>query len=60
MPAALKGLDDDAMVWIALRDPTEEEVAAVQEALGLSDEQAKRLLEQPNRASLVDQASTCM
>ena len=54
LPAALQGLDDDAMVWIALRDPTEEEVATVQEALGLADEQATRLLEQPNQASLVD------
>jgi magnesium transporter len=51
---ALKGLQDGAMVWIALRDPTEAEVEAVQEALGLADEQAKRLLEQPSQASLVD------
>jgi magnesium transporter len=54
LPAALKGLDDDAMVWIALRDPTEGEVAAVQEALGLTDKQAQRLLEQPSQATLVD------
>jgi magnesium transporter len=54
LPAALKGLDDDAMVWVALRDPTEEEVAAVQEGLDLADEQARRLLEQPSQASLVD------
>ncbi len=54
LPAALEGLDDDAMVWVALRDPTEEEVATVQEALGLADEQATRLLEQPSQASLVD------
>ena len=54
LPDALKGLDDDAMLWVALRDPTEEEVAAVQEALELSDEQAQRLLEQPSQASLVD------
>ena len=51
---ALEGLDDDAMVWVALRDPTEEEVSAVQDALGLADEQATRLLEQPSQASLVD------
>jgi magnesium transporter len=51
---ACKGLDDDAMVWIALRDPTEEEVATVQEGLDLADEQARRLLEQPSQASLVD------
>ena len=51
------GLDKVAeheLVWIALRDPTEEEVAAVQEALEFSDEQTHRLLEQPRRASLVD------
>ena len=54
LPAALNGLADDALLWLALRDPTEEEVAAVQEALELSDEQAHRLLEQPSRASLVD------
>jgi Mg2+ and Co2+ transporter CorA len=51
---ALKGLADDALLWVALRDPTEEEAAAVQEALELSDEQAQRLLEQPSQASLVD------
>ena len=33
LPQALKGLHDNAMVWVALRDPTEKEVAAVQEAL---------------------------
>ncbi len=54
LPEALEGLGDDAMLWIALRDPTEEEVAAVQEALGLTDEQAQRLLEQPSQASLAD------
>lgn len=54
LPEALEGLDDDAMVWVALRDPTDEEVAAVQEALGLADEQARRLLEQPGQASLLD------
>jgi magnesium transporter len=52
--AALDVLAEDALLWLALRDPTEEEVAAVQEALELSDEQAHRLLEQPSRASLVD------
>jgi magnesium transporter len=54
LPVALDGLADDAMLWIALRDPTEDEVAAVQEALELRDEQAHRLLEQPDEASLVD------
>jgi magnesium transporter len=54
LPEALNELGDDAMVWLALRDPTEEEVAAVQEALGLADDQAQRLLDQPGQASLVD------
>ena len=54
LPEALKGLDDNAMLWVALCDPSEEEVATVREALELSDEQAQRLLEQPSRASLVD------
>ena len=54
LSAALKGLDDDAMLWIALRNPTEEEVAAVQEALELSDQQTQKLLEPPSQASLVD------
>ncbi len=51
---ALGRLGEDALLWLALRDPTEEEVAAVQKTFELSDEQARRLLEQPSRASLVD------
>jgi magnesium transporter len=54
LSAALEGLGDNAMLWIALRDPTEEEVQAVKETLGLAEEQAQRLLEAPSRASLVD------
>lgn len=52
--ASLGRLGEDALLWLALRDPTEEEVAAVQKTFELSDEQARRLLEQPSRASLVD------
>ena len=52
--AALKRLADDELLWLALRDPTQEEVTALQEALELGDENAQRLLEQPNRASLAD------
>ena len=51
---ALDQLGEQALLWLALRDPTEEEVAAVQEVFELSDEQAQRLLEQPSRASLLD------
>ena len=52
--AALERLAEDELLWLALRDPTEEEVAALQEALELGDESAQRLLEQPSRASLAD------
>lgn len=52
--ASLDRLADDALLWIALRDPTEEELATVQEVFELSDEQARRLSEQPRRASLLD------
>jgi Mg2+ and Co2+ transporter CorA len=52
--AALERLADDELFWFALRAPTEEEVAALQEALELGDENAHRLLEQPSRASLAD------
>ncbi len=52
--AALDRVADETLLWIALRDPSEEEVAAVQEALELSDEQADRLLEQPSKPSLLD------
>ena len=52
--AALERLAEDELLWLALRDPTEEEVAALQEALELADETAQRLLEQPSRASLAD------
>jgi magnesium transporter len=52
--SALDQLGEKALLWLALRDPTEEEVAAVQELFEFSDEQAHRLLEQPGRASLLD------
>jgi magnesium/cobalt transport protein CorA len=52
--AALEGIGDDQLLWLALRDPTEDEVATLSEALELGDENAQRLLEQPRRASLAD------
>jgi magnesium transporter len=52
--AALERLTDDELLWFVLRDPTDKEVAALQEALELGDENAHRLLEQPSRASLAD------
>ena len=51
---ALDQLGEEALLWLALRDPTEEEVATVQEVLELSDEQAHRLLQQPPRACVED------
>ena len=48
--AALDQVAEHELVWVALRDPTGEEVGAVQEALEFSDEQAHRLLKQPSRA----------
>jgi magnesium transporter len=52
--AALEGLADDQLLWLALRDPTEDEVTALREALELDAENAQRLLEQPSQASLAD------
>jgi magnesium transporter len=53
--AAPNRLASDQLLWLALRDPTEEEVAALQESLELGDEHARRLLEQPSQASLSDE-----
>jgi magnesium transporter len=52
--AAFEGLADDQLLWLALRDATEEEVTALQDVLKLGDE-GRRLLEQPNRAYLADE-----
>ena len=52
--SALDRLGEKALLWLALRDPTEEEVAAVQEVFEPSHEQAHRLLEQPSRSSSPD------
>jgi Mg2+ and Co2+ transporter CorA len=53
--AALSRLDRGQLLWIAARDPTEEEAATLREALGLGDEGARRLREQPRSASLADE-----
>ena len=58
--AALDRLADDALLWIALLDPSEEEVAAVQEALELSDEQAAGCSSSRADRHCLTQASTCM
>ena len=52
--AALEGLADDQLLWLALREPTEQDVAALQETLELHDDEASRLLEPPNRACVAD------
>jgi magnesium transporter len=52
--AAVERLGDDQLLWLALHDPTEEEVAALQEALELADENAHRLLKQPSQACVAD------
>ena len=54
LEAALDRVDENALLWVALFDPNEEEVAAVQKTFDLDDQQAARLLEQPSRASLID------
>ncbi len=43
----LDGLDGTRLLWIALRDPAEEDITEVQNALELSDSSAKRLVEHP-------------
>ena len=53
---ALDRLTDDRLLWLALRDPTSEEVAALADALELSQPHAQRLLEQPTRPSLAEGA----
>jgi magnesium transporter len=53
--AALEQLADDELLWLAVRDPTREEVAVLQESLELGEGNAQRLLEPPSRASLADE-----
>ena len=59
MRGALDRVAESELVWIALRGPTEEEVAAVQDALELSDEQTHRLLEQPRISGERRRAHAC-
>jgi Mg2+ and Co2+ transporter CorA len=53
--AALERLDRGQLHWIAVRDPSEEDVAALRETFGLGDKSAHRLLEQPSSASVADE-----
>ena len=41
--ASLDRLGENALLWLALRDPTDEEVATVQEVFEFSDEQAAQI-----------------
>jgi len=52
--AACKDADGQKLVWVALHDPSEEEVAAVTAALDLGDELVPLLREPPQRASVAD------
>jgi Mg2+ and Co2+ transporter CorA len=52
--AALERLTDGKLLWLALEDVAEEDVAALQEALELGDKHAHRLLEPPSSASVAD------
>ena len=51
---ALERLDQGQLLWLAMRDPTDEEVAALQETLDLGDDVA-RLREHPRSASVADE-----
>jgi magnesium transporter len=52
--SACEELDDDQLLWLALRDPSDDEETAVVDALGLGDELARRLRDSPERASVTD------
>src|SRR4029453_8473525 len=52
--AALEDLDGKELLWIALRDVSEEEESEVCEGLALDAEQAARLRESPERACVTD------
>jgi magnesium transporter len=52
--AACKRLDSGQLLWVALRDPSDEEVAEVVRALELGDEPMALLREPPGRASVSD------
>jgi magnesium transporter len=52
--AALEDLDGKELLWIALRDASEEEESQLREGLALGAEQAGRLRESPERACIAD------
>ena len=52
--SACKRVDSDKLVWLALRDPSDEEVAQVVGALELGDELVPLLREPPEHAEVAD------
>jgi magnesium transporter len=52
--AALERLDHGQLLWLAVRDPTEEELAALRETLELGETIARRLGELTRSASVAD------
>lgn len=53
--AAIERLNRGQLLWLALHDPTEQEVAAVRETLDLGEALAHRLGEHPRSASVADE-----
>jgi hypothetical protein len=51
---ALERLDQGQLLWLAMHDPTEEEVAGLQETLELGDN-LRRLRDHPRSASVADE-----
>ena len=57
--AALEGLAEDQLLWLALRDPTEQDVAALQKVLELADENAQGSSSRPAVRLWQTRASVC-
>jgi hypothetical protein len=57
--SATEGLDSGQLLWLALRDPSEEEDALV-DALGLGHDLARRPRDSPKRASWRMMENACM
>ena len=53
--AAIERLNRGQLLWLALHDPTEEELAALGETLDLGEALAHRLGERPRSASVADE-----
>lgn len=52
--SAFEGLGSGQLLWLALRDPSEDEEDALVDALGLGHDLARRLRDSPERASVAD------